>query len=79
MADRGWVLRDLLAGTRDTRRVIEARDANGVKATFRLYLPAHRTVDNYQGDPKVEWKIPKGRFGYIKIGVIRFSKLALGR
>lgn len=66
-AARGWALRALLAGTRDMRRVIEARDADGVKATFRLDLPGHRTVDNYQGDPRVEWKILKGGFGYIKI------------
>ncbi|MFL6336298.1 MAG: S41 family peptidase [Pyrinomonadaceae bacterium] len=66
-AARGWALRALLAGTRDTQRVIEARGADGVEATFRLDLPAHRTVDNYQGDPKVEWKILKGGFGYIKI------------
>lgn len=66
-AARSWALRSLLAGTRDTRRVIEAKDANGVRNTFRLDLPAHRTVDNYQGDPKVEWKILEEGIGYIKI------------
>jgi C-terminal processing protease CtpA/Prc len=64
---RGWALRALLAGTRDTRRVIEARTMNGQKATFRLDLPAHTTVDNYKGDKKVEWKILSGGLGYIKI------------
>jgi carboxyl-terminal processing protease len=62
-----WALRALLAGTRDTRRVIEAKTENGVKTTFQLDLPAHTTVDNYQGDKKVEWKLLKGGFGYIKI------------
>lgn len=66
-ASRSWALRSLLAGTRDTKRVVEARAANGVRATFRLDLPAHRTVDNYQGDAQVEWKILGEGFGYIKI------------
>lgn len=64
---RGWALRALLAGTRDTPRVIEAKAARGAKATFHLDLPGHRTVDKYQGDPKVEWRILKGGFGYIKV------------
>lgn len=66
-AARNWALRVLLAGTRENRRVIEAKTVNGAKTTFRLDLPAHRTVDNYQGDRKVEWKILKEGFGYIKI------------
>jgi carboxyl-terminal processing protease len=66
-ATKSWALRTLLAGTRETGRVLEAKSANGVRTTFRLDLPAHRTVDNYQGDPQVEWKILKGGFGYIKI------------
>jgi C-terminal processing protease CtpA/Prc len=66
-AARSWALRALLAGTRDIRRVIEARTVNGVKTTFQLDLPAHTTVDNYQGDQKVEWKILKEGFGYLKI------------
>ncbi len=66
-AARNWALRVLLAGTRDTRRVIEARTGNGSKTTFRLDLPVHRTVDNYQAKPKVEWKISEEGFGYIKI------------
>ena len=64
---RDWALRALLAGTRDTKRVIEAKAAGGARATFRLDLPAHRTADNYQGDSKVEWKILRGGFGYVKI------------
>ena len=66
-AARGWALRALLAGTRDARRVIEAKAAGGLKATFRLDLPGHRTVDNHQGDPQVELKILREGFGYIKI------------
>ncbi|HEX8143793.1 MAG TPA: S41 family peptidase [Pyrinomonadaceae bacterium] len=66
-AARDWALRTLLAGTRDTRRVLEAKSANGVKATFQLDLPVHTTVDNYQGDKKIEWKPLRGGFGYIKI------------
>jgi C-terminal processing protease CtpA/Prc len=66
-AARGWALRALLAGTRDAKRVIEAKAAGGAKATYRLDLPEHRTVDNYQPDLKVEWKILKEGFGYIKV------------
>ncbi len=66
-AARGWALRALLAGTRDVKRVIEAKAAGGIKSTFRLDLPEHRTVDNYQGDPQVEWKILREGFGYIKV------------
>ena len=66
-AARGWALRALLAGTRDARRVIEAKAAGGLKSTFRLDLPGHRTVDNYQADSKVEWKMLEGGFGYVKI------------
>jgi C-terminal processing protease CtpA/Prc len=61
-----WALRALLAGTRGVRRVIEAKTVNGVQ-TFQLDLPAHTTVDNYQGDQRVEWKILKEGFGYVKI------------
>lgn len=66
-AARGWALRALLAGRRDARRVIEARDGNGVKATYLLDLPAHTTVDNYQIKQKVEWKFLQGGAGYVKI------------
>jgi len=66
-AARGWALRALLAGTRVAGRVIEAKAAGGVGSAFRLDLPGHRTVDNYRGDPKVEWKILRGRFGYVRI------------
>lgn len=66
-AAESWALRALLAGTRDTRRVIEAKNANGVRATFQLDLPIHTTVDNYQGGHKVEWRLLKNGFGYIKI------------
>jgi C-terminal processing protease CtpA/Prc len=62
-----WALRALLAGTRDRNRIIEAKTENGVKATFQLDLPLHQTVDNYQSDKKVEWKILHDGFGYIKI------------
>jgi carboxyl-terminal processing protease len=57
----------LLAGTRDTKRVIEAKNVNGVKTIFQLDLPVHTTVDNYQIEQKVEWKILKDGMGYIKI------------
>lgn len=66
-AARGWALRALLAGTHDIKRFVEAKTVDGVKATFQLDLPAHTTVDHYQGDQKVEWKILKGGFGYIRI------------
>jgi carboxyl-terminal processing protease len=66
-AARNWALRALLAGTHDTRRVIEAKTGNGVKATFQLDLPSHTTVDRYPGDQRVDWKILKGGFGYIII------------
>jgi len=66
-ASRSWALRALLAGARDTKRVIEAKIGNGLETTFRLDLPAHRTVDEHSSDPEVEWKILKGGFGYIKI------------
>jgi C-terminal processing protease CtpA/Prc len=66
-AARGWALRALLAGTRDTKRVIEAKAAGGVKTTFRLDQPGHRTVDDYRVDSEVEWKMLEGGFGYIKI------------
>jgi carboxyl-terminal processing protease len=64
---RSWALRALLAGTRETRRIVEARTARGRKTTFRLDLASHTTVDNYRGDKRVEWKILPGGFGYIKI------------
>jgi carboxyl-terminal processing protease len=64
---RSWALRALLAGTRETRRIVEARTARGRKTTFRLDLPNHTTVDNYQRDKRVEWEILPGGFGYIKI------------
>jgi len=64
---RGWALRALLAGTRDAKRVVEARDARGILTTFKLDLPGHQTVDNYQDDKKVEWRILANELGYIKI------------
>lgn len=64
---RGWALRALLAGRRDTKRVIEAKNARGVKSTFNLDLPAHLTVDNYQVARKVEWRLLEGGIGYVKI------------
>ncbi|HZH30029.1 MAG TPA: S41 family peptidase [Pyrinomonadaceae bacterium] len=64
---RSWALRALLAGTRETRRIVEARTARGRKTTFRLDLPGHTIVDNYQSDKRVEWEILPGGLGYIKI------------
>ncbi|MEA2205139.1 MAG: hypothetical protein QOE77_1915 [Blastocatellia bacterium] len=64
---RSWALRALLAGTRDAKRVVTAKPLNGITKTFPLDLPAHRTVDNYEGDKNIEWKILKGRLGYIKV------------
>jgi C-terminal processing protease CtpA/Prc len=66
-AARSWALRALLAGTRDAKRVVTARIMSGATKAFLLDLPAHRTVDNYGGDKNIEWKILKGRLGYIKI------------
>jgi len=62
-AARSWALRALLAGSRDTRRVIEAENANGVRVTFQLDLPAHKTVDNYRVGQKVEWRLSQGKSG----------------
>ncbi|HEX8129213.1 MAG TPA: S41 family peptidase [Pyrinomonadaceae bacterium] len=62
-----WALRALLAGTRETRRTIEAKTAGGVKTTFQLDLPSQTTVDNYRDDKKVVWEILRDGFGYIKI------------
>jgi C-terminal processing protease CtpA/Prc len=64
---RSWALRALLAGSRDTRRVVEAANASGVTATFHLDLPTHQTVDNYRVVKKVEWRLSQGEIGYIKI------------
>lgn len=64
---RSWALRALLAGTRDKRRIVEAKTLNGVHTTFQLDLPAHTTVDNYQGAQRVEWKILREGLGYIKV------------
>jgi C-terminal processing protease CtpA/Prc len=66
-AAQSWALRALLAGTRDTRRVVEAKTVGGIKATFQLDLPVHTTVDNYQGHKRVVWKLLKDGLGYIKI------------
>jgi carboxyl-terminal processing protease len=66
-AARSWALRALLAGTHDTKRVIEAKTVNGIKTRFQLDLPDHTTVDDYKSDKNVDWKILKDGFGYIKI------------
>ena len=64
---RSWALRAVLAGSRDTTRVIEAKDGRGVSATFRLDLPSHLTADKYRIGQKVEWKLLPGGIGYVKI------------
>jgi C-terminal processing protease CtpA/Prc len=66
-AARSWALRALLAGTHDTKRVIEAKSIGGVKTTFRLDLPSRTAAGNYQTGRKVEWRILPGALGYIKI------------
>lgn len=66
-ASRSWALRAMLAGTHDTRRVIEARNRNGVKTLFQLDLPEHTTVDSYQVEQRVQWEIQKDGTGYIRI------------
>lgn len=66
-AAKGWALRALLAGARDTRRVIEVRNRDGAKTVFRLDLPGHTTVDNYRAGQKVRWEVLKGRIGYVRI------------
>lgn len=66
-AARNWALRASLAGAHDTRRFVEVQTENGVKTTFQLDLPTHTTVDNYQDEPGVVWKILPERLGYIKI------------
>jgi C-terminal processing protease CtpA/Prc len=77
-AARSWALLALLAGTRDTRRVIEAKAGNGIGTSFQLDLPAHRTVDNNQSDPQVEWKILRDGFGYIKINDLGSDETVAG-
>ena len=64
---RSWALRALLAGTRDARRTVGAKGVNGVEATYRLDLPGHTTVDNFQIGRKVEWRLLRGGIGYVKI------------
>ena len=64
---RGWALRTLLAGSRDTKRVIVAKRPGGAETTFRLDLPGHTTVDNFQIGRKVEWRLLRGGIGYVKI------------
>ena len=66
-ASRSWALRAMLAGTHDTRRVIEARNRNGVTTLFQLDLPEHTTVDSYQVEQRVQWEIQKDGTGYIRI------------
>jgi carboxyl-terminal processing protease len=66
-AERSWALRALLAGTRDTKRVVEARDGKGVRALFQLDLAAHQTVDNFRVERKVEWRLLPDGLGYIKV------------
>jgi C-terminal processing protease CtpA/Prc len=63
---RSWALLALLAGTREHKRIITAR-ANGKTSDYLLDLPEHKTVDNFQGDKNVEWRLEKGNVGYIKI------------
>lgn len=53
---RGWALRALLAGTHDTRRVIEAKNRDGAKVVFQLDLPGHTTVENHRAGGKVRWE-----------------------
>jgi len=72
-AARGWALRALLAGTRDTKRVIEARSRNGVKRVFYLDLPEHTTVDNYRVEQGVQWAIQNDGTGYIRINDLGFE------
>ena len=64
---RNWALRAVLAGTHDRPRTIAAKDRRGIVNVYRLDLPTQTTVDNYNYDPKVEWKMLPGRVGYIKI------------
>lgn len=66
-AARGWALLALLAGTRDKRRVVEARAAGGPKTRFELDQLAHTTTDNYRAAGRVEWRTLAGGLGYIKI------------
>src|SRR5262245_60608850 len=72
-AARSWALRALMAGSPDTRRVIETENANGVRATFQLDLPAHKTVDNYRVVQKVEWRLSQGEIGTDRKTVSLFS------
>lgn len=64
---RNWALRAVLAGTHDRPRIIAAKDRRGIVKVYSLDLPTQTTVDNYSYEPKVEWKILRGRVGYIKI------------
>lgn len=64
---RNWALRAVLAGTHDQPRVIVATSRNGPAVAYRLDLPTHTTVDNYNYTPKVEWKMLPHQIGYIRI------------
>lgn len=75
---RGWALLALLAGTRDAKRVVEAKTADGSNRRFELDLPSHTTVDNYRADKKVEWRMLGGGLGYIKINDLGSDETVAG-
>ena len=64
---RNWALRAVLAGTHDQPRVIVAKSRKGLSLSYRLDLPTHTTVDNYNYTPAVEWKMLPHQIGYIRI------------
>ncbi len=64
---RSWALRALLAGTHDTKRVVQVELPDGVVKIFQLDEPAHTNADHDGGDKEVEWKLLPQRLGYIKI------------
>ena len=63
---RGWALRELLAGTREAPRVVEA-EVNGAAATFKLDQPEHQVVDRPLPRPRVESRIVEEGYGVIRI------------
>jgi C-terminal processing protease CtpA/Prc len=74
---RNWALRAVLAGTHDTARVIKARNYNGVVVTYQLDLPSHATVDRYNYQSIVEWKMLPQMIGYIKINDLISEEIVL--
>jgi C-terminal processing protease CtpA/Prc len=64
---RRWALLEVLAGTHDLARVIEAQDKRGTVVAYKLDLPSHNRVDKYQYPERIDWKMLPNNIGYIKV------------